>query len=145
MPPLTEKDAREMIARANTRNVDLVVDQYAEDAVFEMPGAPKPFRGKEEIRAFEKQNYTAFPDWTMNVKTIAVSGNEVLIVGSGTGTHTGPLTGYDGKLIPPTNKKVVIEGVTHLVLNDEGKIKSFRLYGDPLAIRQQLGLPVPTL
>jgi steroid delta-isomerase-like uncharacterized protein len=140
MKTLTEREALDMVNIANSRKVDQILEQYADDAVLEMPGEPKPFVGKEAIRAFEKENYTAFPDWTLNVKTVAVTGNEVLIVGTGSGTHEGPITGFDGQTIAPTHKKVVIEGMTHIVLNDGGKIKSFRVYGDSQAIREQLGI-----
>ncbi len=143
MTQLTERDARDIFAIANTRNVDRIVDQYADDATFQVPGQEKPFAGKEAIRSFLKDNYTAFPDWAMTTKSLAVSGNEVLVVDSVTGTHKGPLTGFDGKSIAPTHRKVVLEGMTHIVLNDSGKIKSFRVYGNPLALPQQLGLPLP--
>ncbi len=131
-----------MFAIANSRNVDKIVEQYADDATFQVPGQDKPLKGKDAIRSFLKENYTAFPDWSMSAKTVAVSGNEVLVVDSVSGTHTGPLTGWDGKSIAPTHRKVVLEGMTHLVLNEGGKIKSFRVYGNPLALPQQLGLPL---
>jgi uncharacterized protein (TIGR02246 family) len=141
---LTERDARDMYAIANTRDVDKIVEQYADDAVFQVPGQDTPLSGREAIRSFLKENYTAFPDWTMSAKSVAVTGNEVLVVDSVSGTHTGPLTGWDGRSIAPTHRKVVLDGMTHIVLNEGGKIKSFRVYGNPLALPQQLGVsPTP--
>ncbi len=142
MTQLTERDARDMFAIVNTRNVDKIVDQYADDATFQVPGQEKPFTGKEAIRSFLRENYTAFPDWTLNTKSVAVSGNEVLVVDSVSGTHSGQLIGWDGKSYAPTHRKVTLDGMTHIVLNESGKIKSFRVYGNPLAMPQQLGLPL---
>lgn len=138
MTQLTEQNAREIFAIANTRNVDKIVEQYADDATFQVPGQERPITGKGAIRSFLKENYVAFPDWSMNPKTVAVSGNEVLVVDSVSGTHDGPLTGWDGKSIAPTHRKVVLDGMTHIVMNESGKIKSFRVYGNPLAMSQQL-------
>ena len=56
-----------------------------------------------------------------------------------TGTHTGPLTGIDGKSIAPTNKKFVQEQMTRVVLNESGKVQSLRAYGTADLYRQ-LGL-----
>ncbi len=144
MTQLTEQHARDIFAVANSRNVDQIVEQYADDATFQVPGQDKPLTGKGEIRSFLKENYTAFPDWVSNPKTVAVSGNEVLVVDSVSGTHDGPLVGWDGKSIAPTHRKVVLDGMTHIVMNESGKIRSFRVYGNPMQMPQQLGIAPPS-
>jgi steroid delta-isomerase-like uncharacterized protein len=140
MNQITERDAREILANANSRNVDKIIEQYADDATFQVPGQHEPLIGKDAIRTFFEENYTAFPDWSVNPKTVAVSGNEVLVVESVSGTHEGPLTDFDGNAIPPTHRKVVLDGMTHIVLDASGKIKSFRVYGNPMEMPKQLGV-----
>ena len=71
---------------------------------------------------------------------VFVSGDETLVVNSIRGTFTGPLTGQDGKTIAPTNKKFVQEQMTRVVLNEKGKVKSLRAYGNPSDLYHQLGL-----
>jgi steroid delta-isomerase-like uncharacterized protein len=140
MTQMTEQDARQMIAVVNTRNVDQVVEQYADDATFQVPNLESPLRGKEAIRNYLKESFVAFPDWTLDVTKVFVSGDETVIVNSVRGTNTGPMTGVDGKPIAPTHKKFVQDQMTRVVLNEKGKVKSLRAYGNSPDIYRQLGL-----
>jgi len=54
-------------------------------------------------------------------------------------TNTGPLTLRDGTQLPPTGKRIKITGIELAQLRD-GKISAHRMYGDGMAIAQQLGL-----
>ena len=141
MTQLTEQDARQMIAVVNTRNVDRIVEQYADDATFQLPALTVPLHGKEAIRSYLKGSFEAFPDWTLDITKVFVSGDETVIVNSVSGTHTGPLAGADGKSITPTHKKFVEDQMTRVVLNEKGKVKSLRAYGNPAELYRQLGLP----
>jgi steroid delta-isomerase-like uncharacterized protein len=140
MTQLTEPQARQMFAIANTRNVDKVLEQYADDATFQTPAQDMPLKGKAAIGSFLTGSYAAFPDWTLDVQSVVISGNEALIVNSIRGTHDGPMTGIDGKPIAPTHKKFVQEQMTHVVMNDSGKVRSLRSYGNPQEIYRQLGI-----
>jgi|SRR5580693_8993124 ketosteroid isomerase-like protein len=140
MTQLTEQSARDMIAVVNTRNVEKVVDQYAEDATFQVPDMTTPLHGRTEIRDFLTGSFAAFPDWTLDITKVFVSGDETVVVNSVRGTHTGPLTGKDGKTIAPTNKKFVSDQMTRIVLNENGKVQSLRAYGNPSDLYVQLGL-----
>lgn len=144
MTQLTEQEARQMIAVVNTRNVDKVLEQYAEDATFQVPMLEKPLHGKTAIRGFLAGSFQAFPDWTLDVKNVYVSGHDVVVLNSVHGTQTGPFTAQDGKSIAPTNKKFAQEQMSRVVLNEAGKIQSFRAYGNSADLYQQLGLAVPT-
>ena len=141
MTQLSEQDARQMIAVVNTRNVDTIVEQYAEDATFQAPNMESPIHGKAAIRGFLAGSFTAFPDWTMDVSKVVVTGNDVAVVNSVRGTHTGPLAQPNGQPIAPTNRKFVQDQMTHVVLNASGKVQSLRSYGNPAELTQQLGLP----
>jgi predicted ester cyclase len=119
-----------MIAVVNTRNVDKIMEQYAEDATFQAPNHEKALQGKGAIRSYLTENFVAFPDWSMEVSKVFVQGNEVVVVDSVSGIHSGPLKAADGTAIVPTNKKFVQEQMTRLVLNEHGKVKSLRSYGN---------------
>jgi steroid delta-isomerase-like uncharacterized protein len=137
---LTEQEARQMIAVVNTRNVETIVEQYAEDATFQTPNMATPIHGKAAIRGFLTGSFTAFPDWTMDVSRVYVTGSDVVVVNSVRGTHTGPLSQTNGQPIAPTNKKFVQDQMTRVVLNASGKVQSLRSYGNPAELNQQLGL-----
>jgi len=140
MTQLTEQEARQMIAVVNTRNVDKILEQYADDATFQVPTLDAPLHGKTAIRGFLAGSYQAFPDWTLDVQHVHVFGHDVVTLNSVHGTNTGPLTAEDGKSIAPTNKKFVQEQMSRVVLNDAGKIQSFRAYGIGSDLNRQLGL-----
>jgi len=141
MTQMTEQDARHMIAVVNTRNLDKIVEQYADDATFQVPNLDAPLHGKNAIREFLKGSFEAFPDWNIDITKVFVSGDESVIVNSVRGTHTGPMTGKDGKSIAPTHRKFVEDQMTRVVLNEKGKVKSLRAYGNPAELFLQLGLP----
>ena len=56
-----------------------------------------------------------------------------------TGTMRGPLTGRDGKTIPPTNQSFEIEFCT-VAHWKEGEIVEERLFYDLLGMLQQIGV-----
>ena len=128
-----------MIAVVNTRNVDKVMEQYAENASFQSPTEERPIQGKAGIRTALSEAFTAFPDWTIEPKTISIVGSEVLIVNSVHGTHDGPLNAA-GKSIPATHRKFSTEQMTRVVLNEQGKVQTLRAYGNPAELLRQLGL-----
>src|SRR4029077_16327032 len=136
---LTELEARLLIANVNSRNIEKVMAQYAEDATFQVPNLDEPVRGKEAIRAFLTRSYAAFPDWQMKVAKGIVAGGETIVVNSVGGTQTGQLTGTDGETIPPTNVRFSQDQLTRVVFNKEGKVQSLRAYGYPTERSRQVG------
>jgi ketosteroid isomerase-like protein len=141
MTQLTEPEAREMVAVVNTRNVEKVVEQYAENATFQVPSLESPIQGKEAIRSYLTSAFAAFPDWTMDISKVIVSGDETIVVNSVRGTHTGPFTDSDGKAVAPTNKTFVQEQLTRLVVDEKGKVTLFRAYGNPSRMNRLLRTP----
>lgn len=141
MTQLTEQEVRQMIAVVNTRNVEKVVEQYAENASFQVPSMDGPIHGKPAIRAFYTGNFAAFPDWTIEPTEVLVSGSTSVVVNSVHGTQTGQFTAPNGKYsIAPTNRKVSQELVTRIVFNEHGKVQSLRAFGNPSELYSQLGL-----
>ncbi|HEY1198179.1 MAG TPA: nuclear transport factor 2 family protein [Thermoplasmata archaeon] len=141
MTQLTELEARQMIAVVNTRNVEKVVAQYAENASFQVPNLESPIQGKEAIRSYLTGAFAAFPDWTMDINNVIVSGNEAIVVNSVHGTHTGPFTDSDGKAVTPTNKSFVQDQLTRVVVDENGKVSLYRAYGNPSRMNRLLRSP----
>ncbi|MCI4372660.1 MAG: nuclear transport factor 2 family protein [Thermoplasmata archaeon] len=145
MTQLTEQHARQIFADVNTRNVDKIVDNYAEGASFQVPSLDAPLVGKEAIRTYLTSSLTAFPDWSMDVNHVIVAGQEAVVVNSVHGTHTGPYTTKDGKSVEPTNKKLNQDQLTRVVVNEDGKVSMFRSYGNPSSINRMLRPPTPAV
>jgi ketosteroid isomerase-like protein len=141
MTQLTESEVRQMVDVLNTRNVEKVVEQYAENASFQVPSLESPIHGKEAIRSYLTSAFTAFPDWTMDINKVIVSGDESIVVNSVHGTHTGPFTDTDGRAVAPTNKTFVQEQLTRVVVDASGKVSLFRAYGNPSRMNRLLRPP----
>jgi hypothetical protein len=137
----TEQNARQLVQNFNSRNLDRAVAQFADNATFQFPGMEVAITGKDAIRAFLKDGYTAFPDWRMDVSKIIISGGETIVVHSVHGTHTGPWVGGDGIVVPPTSRKFTQDQLTRVTFNNTDQILTYRGYGNPGDITRQLGLP----
>jgi steroid delta-isomerase-like uncharacterized protein len=140
MSTVTEPQIRDMIAVVNSRNVEKVLEQFSEEATFQGPAEERAMQGKSAIRMAYANAFAAFPDWTLEPKTISIIGNEVLIVNSVRGTHDGPLTSPTGKSFPATHRTFSQDQMTRIVLNENGKVQSLRSYGNPAEVLHQLGL-----
>ncbi len=99
-----------------------------------MHASPTDVVGIDSARAYYANYLTGFPDASFTIKDVFGMGNKLVKHWNFKGTHTGLFFG-----IPATNKKVDIDGVT-LVRMENGKIAEERDFLDNLEFMQQLGL-----
>ena len=99
-----------------------------------MHASPADVVGIDSARAYYANYLTGFSDITFTVKDVFGMENKLVKHWNFKGTHTGMFFG-----IPATNKKVDIDGVT-LVRMEDGKIAEERDFLDNLEFMQQLGL-----
>jgi ketosteroid isomerase-like protein len=124
---------RRMYETFQNRQFDQFAALLAEDARDYAQG-PKVIVGRDAIVTNLKGFFSAFPDYTVQVEDIAVSGNRVYAKNTFTGTHTQPLMGF----IAPTQQKVVWTDTDIMEFNDEGKIIA-HWANNPNEILYQLG------
>jgi predicted ester cyclase len=108
-------------------------------AVFTYPAAKEHFIGRAGYRELAHRWAQAFPDATLSITRVTVSGETALTEWIGRGTHLGilELPGFPG--IPPTGRKAQLPmRETIRVVND--RIVESRMEFDPLELRQRLGL-----
>jgi len=96
--------------------------------------SPTDVVGIDSARAYYANYLTGFSDALFTVKDIFGMGNKLVLHFNFKGTNTGVFFG-----IPATNKKVDIDGVT-LIRMENGKIAEERDFLDNLEFMQQLGL-----
>ena len=99
-----------------------------------MHASPVDVVGIDSARVYYANYLTGFSDITFTVKDVFGMENKLVKHWNFKGTHTGVFFG-----IPATNKKVDIDGVT-LVRMEDGKIAEERDFLDNLEFMQQLGL-----
>jgi predicted ester cyclase len=115
---------------------------FAPDVVTIDPGAGR-MEGLEAFRAYGEAFLRAFPDGRLKVgRIVAETAESIVVEGTFSGTHTGPLTGPDGE-IPPTGRRLELHFVDVFDARD-GRICEHHVYYDQMAMLGQLGLiPAP--
>ena len=117
----------------NKRKLDKFNDtNFTKNVV--MHASPTDVVGIDSARAYYANYLTGFSDVSFTIKDVFGMGNKLVKHWNFKGTHTGLFFG-----IPATNKKVDIDGVT-LVGMENGKIAEERDFLDNLEFMQQLGL-----
>jgi steroid delta-isomerase-like uncharacterized protein len=125
------------VERYNAGDLDAVMDLYADDAVQNMPDGS--FEGRDAVRARLAQELTAFSEVEHTVRSFVEQGDAFCDEWTFAGTHTAPVLLPDGTELPPTGKRVTIDGM-ELVLVRDGKVVLNTLYYDNLAVAVQLGV-----
>ena len=117
----------------NNRNLDMFNEKnFTTDVV--MHSSPSDIVGIDSARAFYAHYLTGFSDIQFTIRDIFGMGNKLVKHWNFKGTHTGDFFG-----IPPTGKKVDLQGVT-LVRMQDGKIAEEQDFFDSVTLMQQLGL-----
>jgi steroid delta-isomerase-like uncharacterized protein len=122
----------------NVGDLDGVIDLYAEDSVQGMPDGV--FEGKIAIHERLAVELAAIPDVVHTVRSFVEQGDAFCDEWTFTGTHTGPFVLPNASVLPPTGKRLEVEGMEIVRVNADGKIVLNTLYYDNLAVATQLGL-----
>ena len=125
------------VERYNAKDLDAVMDLYADDAVQYMPDGT--FEGRGTIRDRLAKELDAFSDIAHRVVSYTEQDDAFADEWVFVGTHTGPVTLPDGTEVPPTGKRIEIPGMEIVKMRD-GKIVANNLYYDNLAVLLQFGL-----
>ena len=142
-----EEVARAYVTMWNTRDYSaiphLVSDTYIMyDPAIPAKGVAGPegeAHGQEGLQQFMELIATAFPDFEIMILEMLADDDLVMYEIRITMTHEGPLGG-----IPPTGRRVGIQGVSILHLED-GIITEHRVYLNMEDVLEQLGLTFPTV
>ena len=90
--------------------------------------------GAKGLQENLKPFFDGFPDLKISYKTPDIIGNDIFVNWTFTGTNTGEFNGQ-----PATGKKVVVNGLSELSFNKDGKMLEERLFFDQLEVMTQLG------
>ncbi|HET9650112.1 MAG TPA: nuclear transport factor 2 family protein [Microlunatus sp.] len=125
------------VALYNAGDLNACIDLYAEEAVQRMPDGI--FEGRGAIRDRLAKDLAGFHDATYTVSSFVEQGDYFADEFTFTGTQTGTLELPDGTQLPPTGRRVEIQGM-ELVQVRDGKIIVDNLYYDNVSALIQLGL-----
>ena len=129
-----ENHARGYFDAIAKRDVDAMLEHWSDEGVIDL--VPLGIlRGRDEIRAFFTELFTAFPDFETTVARVAAGQDDVAVEWRSHGHFTGgPFQGVD-----PTGRLVEIRGVDILEVAD-GKTVSNTAYYDGMAFARGAGL-----
>jgi ketosteroid isomerase-like protein len=96
------------------------------------------FRGGAGIKEFQLGWATAFPDSRVEIRTLTVDGDRVIVEHNGRGTHRGPLVTPNGT-VPATGRPVDVP-FCEVFERRDGRVASARTYFDVATMMGQLGL-----
>ncbi len=118
----------------NGRRLEVVDELLAPTFSNHDPNTPDLGTGPEAYKKLVNLYTTAFPDLRFSIEEIISDQDKVVMRWQSSGTHKGDLGG-----IAPTNKQIVVEGVTinHI---ENGKILDQHVSWDALGMMQQLGV-----
>ncbi len=119
----------------SSQNVDKILFYYADDCVYEDMAIGKINKGKEEIRSFVINVFTAFPDFKIERKSFFASSDQICIEGVISGTHEGNFPGFP----PATGKSFAVKSAHIVKLHNDKAIRVTDYY-DMASLMRQLGL-----
>jgi predicted ester cyclase len=123
-------------------DLDLAASVFTPDVVSIDPGAGR-MEGIDAFRGYGETFLRAFPDGRLRAdRIVAETDSSIVVEGTFSGTHTGPLAGPDGE-IPPTGRRLALPFVDVFDARD-GRFVEHHIYYDQMALLGQLGLvPAP--
>ena len=104
------------------------------DIVLHFCSSSEPIRGLEANQEFNASLFQGFPDIQQTIKDIVAEGDRVVFRATLKGTHTGEFM-----KIPPTGKRVSVNGSFNLLRISQGKIAEWWYELNLLEVMTQLG------
>ena len=140
--------SQKLIAESvNKHDAKLFASAYAPDGILKIAGIPD-IKGRDAIEKQTKADFVGIPDAKFAFARVWVKGNVAVSEWVYAGTNTGDWNGQKA-----SGKPVGVNGVSVVVLNDEGLVKEERRYFDMPTTQSQMDpkakpgsfRPVPTV
>jgi len=90
----------------NDKQLALVSELFAPDAIYTLAGLPQPVQGPAAIEAAAAGFLAGVPDLQMTIESLIAEADQVAVRYTGRGTHQGDLMG-----IPLTGNRIVLPGI----------------------------------
>ena len=126
----------------NAQDWETFDKRHAKEVDVSWPAQADPTHGRRSHREEAIAFFKIFPDNKVGnrpYKSFFGQGDYTCSVAEFTGTFKGPMTGPNGKVIPPTGKKFKVEFCT-VAHWKNGEIVEERLFYDKISLMQQVGL-----
>jgi steroid delta-isomerase-like uncharacterized protein len=115
----------------NQHNLE-IVDEIFERYIAHQPDGSTLQRGPQDVKRFQGEFFSAFPDFHINIEEQIAEGDKVVSRYTMRGTHQGDFRG-----MAPTGKEIEIKGVTIFRFSPEGKVVETWDSYDQLSLMRQ--------
>ena len=140
MTTSAEHLVKDVVEATNSKDIDKAISLFSDDCIFEDVAPGIVCRGKEELRKFYKEVFSAFPDFNVELKSSFASGNQLCSEMILSGTHKGKMPDMP---MEPTGKHWSVQSVRVDELRED-KVYRTRVYFDMASLLQQIGvMPEP--
>lgn len=126
----------------NSQDWELFSKHHADNVIVRWPGQDRPTMGLAAHKNEGLEMFRIFPDNHVDndpYKVLFGQDEWTCSIANFTGTHQGPIIGTEDKIIPPTNKKFIVEFCT-VARWINGQIVEENLFYDQVGMMKQLGL-----
>src|SRR5215203_3812411 len=114
--------------QGNMKVADEIFDRY----IAHQPDGSTLERGPEDVKRFQREFHSAFPDFHINIEDQIAEGDKVVSRITVRGTHQREFRG-----MAPTGKEIEIKGVTIFRFSEEGKVVETWDSYDQLSLMRQ--------
>jgi ketosteroid isomerase-like protein len=126
----------------NSQDLETFEKRHRPDVTVTWPGKA-PTHGAKAHNDEAVDFFKTFPDQHIDNRPYRVffaSGDWTCSIAHFTGTMTGPMTGPDGRQIPPTGKSFEVDFCTVARWDEKGQIVEENLFYDLVSFMKQIGL-----
>jgi predicted ester cyclase len=134
-PQTTAQVLKAYFSAHERKDVEAVAELWSENGVGHIHGIAE-LRGPDDVRAYFRGLYDAFPDYRFQILDLAASGRQGACRWRITGTFLGP-----GRFrgLAPTGGEISLEGCDMMRV-DDGKVVAIDAYANAAELAQQLGM-----
>jgi steroid delta-isomerase-like uncharacterized protein len=125
----------------NSHDATAFAEVYAPNATVRDPAYPEPLEGRDAIRGDVETYFAAFPDFWLKVRSVLETDAHLAYEVTFGGTHTGPLVTDTGE-VPPTGRRIEVDGAAFNRLDGQGRILDQNRYFDLASMFAQLQIGV---
>jgi steroid delta-isomerase-like uncharacterized protein len=126
---------KEHMEAEDRQDVEAILATFTEDCYYSVPGIGVELRGKEQIRRWYEESFTAVPDFRNSDERYYESGSNIFFEASIEGTHLGNWQGW-----APTGRRFSLPILVRIPIAPDGLLEAEVVHFDSAGLFMQLGV-----
>jgi steroid delta-isomerase-like uncharacterized protein len=126
---------RQHMAAEDRQDLEATLAAFTENCWYSVPGLGIELRGKDEIRKWYEDLFTAIPDFRNSEERYWEAGDQIFFAAYMEGTHLGTWHGW-----PATGKRFKSPMLVRIPIAADGRMEAEVVYNDSADVFMQLGI-----